>query len=66
MTLPSEGAPRLTFEQVIVPHAVLAVIGRQMSTVPPAQAAAVTFGAVSVQMFTVIEPVDVQPPMLTV
>ena len=61
MTLPCDAAPSTTLAQVIVPQAVEAVIGRQMSTVEPAQTVAVTLGAVSVQMFTVTVPIDVHP-----
>ncbi len=46
---------------MIVPHAAVAVIGRQMSTVPFAHTVAVAFGAVRRQMFTVTVPVAVQP-----
>ncbi len=47
-----------------MPHAAVAVIGKQMSTVPFAQTVAVTFGAVRRQMLTVTVPVAVQPAML--
>ena len=60
-TLPDDAAPRLTFAQVIVPHAGLAVIGKQTSTVPPAHTDALTLGAVSRQMLTVTVPVAVHP-----
>ena len=58
---PPVTAENVTFEHEIVPHAAVAVIGRQMSTVPFAHTVAVAFGAVSAQMFTVTVPVAVQP-----
>ncbi len=54
-------AESVTFEHEIVPHAAVAVIGKQMSTVPFAQTVAVAFGAVSEQMLTVTVPVAVHP-----
>ncbi len=46
---------------MIVPHAAVAVIGRQMSTVPVEHTVAVAFGAVSLQMSIVTVPVEVHP-----
>ena len=60
-TLPEDGVESDTFEHVIVPHAAVAVIGRQMSTKPFAQTVEVTFGVVIRHRFTVTVPVAVHP-----